>query len=111
MKKKITTLALRAILLALCSAAPAQETKKIPRIGLLTLLASPDPPWEAFAQGLRELGYIEGQNITMEYRRAAGKVERLPRLAEVVRLKVDLMWPAPRQRFKPPRTRRRPSRS
>jgi putative ABC transport system substrate-binding protein len=81
-----------AMLFALCLSVQAQETKKIPRIGLVTLLASPDAPWEAFLQGLRELGYIEGQNITMEYRWAAGKVERLPQLAEeLVRLKVDLI--------------------
>ena len=92
MKKKNTTLALCAMLLALCFAAQAQPTKKIPRIGFLTLIASPDPREEAFLQGLRELGYIEGQSITIEFRRAAGKVDRLPELAEeLVRLKAEVI--------------------
>jgi len=72
--------------------AEAQQPKKVPRIGLLTLPASPDQREEAFLQGLRELGYIEGQNITIEYRRAAGKVDRLPELAEeLVRLKAEVI--------------------
>jgi ABC-type uncharacterized transport system substrate-binding protein len=84
--------ALGAFLFALYPPALAQEARKAPRIGLLTLLAKPDPSEEAFLQGLRELGYVAGQNITIEYRRAAGKVERLPELAEeLVRLNVDLI--------------------
>ena len=80
------------LLFALCFPAQAQQPAKIPRIGLLTLLAKPDPFEEAFLQGLRELGYVVGQNITIEYRRAAGKVERLPELAEeLVRMNVDLI--------------------
>jgi ABC-type uncharacterized transport system substrate-binding protein len=64
----------------------------MPRIGLLTLLASPDSLESVFLQGLHDLGYIDGQNIAIEYRRAAGKVKSLPQLAEeLVRLKVDLM--------------------
>jgi len=81
-----------AMLLALCAPAAAQQPKKVPQIGFLTLIPSPDPLEEAFLLGLRELGYKEGQNITIEYRRAAGKVGRLPELAEeLVRLKVDLI--------------------
>ena len=66
------------MLFALSFSAQAQPTKKIPRIGFLTLVASPDLREEAFLQGLRELGYIEGQSITIEFRRAVGKVDRLP---------------------------------
>src|SRR5439155_18280289 len=74
----------------------AQQLAKKPRIGVL-LIPSPSPssspnPIEAFRQGLREHGLLEGQNITVEYRRAEGKVERLPDLAaELVRLQVDLI--------------------
>ena len=69
--------------------AHAQQSEKMPRIGLLLHL-SPGPSTEidAFRQGLRELGYIEGQNITIDYRFASGQVERLPELAaELVHLK------------------------
>jgi putative ABC transport system substrate-binding protein len=53
---------------------------------------SPRSPFEGFRQGLRDLGYVEGQNIALEYRFAEGKVERLPALAaELVRLKVDII--------------------
>ena len=80
------------LLFALIVPANAQATKKIPRIGLLTLIPKPDPLESIFLQGLRDLGYDEGRNITIEYRRAAGKVESLPQLAEeLVRLKVDLI--------------------
>jgi putative ABC transport system substrate-binding protein len=80
------------LLFALCHPVEAQQWKKVPRIGLLTLLAKPDPHERAFMQGLRELGYIDGQNITIDYRRAAGNVDRLPALAEdLVRLKVDII--------------------
>jgi ABC-type uncharacterized transport system substrate-binding protein len=80
------------LLFALIVPANAQDTKKIPRIGLLTLIPKPDPLESIVLQGLRDLGYDEGRNITIEYRRAAGKVESLPQLAEeLVRLKVDLI--------------------
>ena len=62
----------------------------MPRIGYLTLRAGPEAEDEAFKQGLRDLGWIEGQTITIEYRWAAGQVDRLPTLAaELVRLPVD----------------------
>lgn len=78
--------------LALCVSAQAQQPKKVPRVGFLTLLTHPDPREEEFVQGLRELGHIDGQNITIEYRRSAGEVEHLATLAkELVRLKVDLI--------------------
>ena len=71
-------------------AGEAQETGKLARIGWLA--NAPDPFTEAFKQGLRELGYIEGQNITLEYRWTEGRLERLPDLAaDLVRLKVDII--------------------
>ena len=77
------------VLLTAPLAAHAQPPAKMPRIGYLALraLAAED---EAFKQGLRDLGWIEGQNIAIEYRWAAGQMERLPALAEeLVRLQVD----------------------
>jgi putative ABC transport system substrate-binding protein len=74
----------------------AQQPAKIPRIGYL-VIGSPESPetravLAAFRQGLREHGYVEGQNIVIEYRAAEGKIERLPGLAiELVSLKVDLI--------------------
>ena len=94
MKQKITVLTLSAMLFALCLPAQAQQPAKIPRIGYLTG-ATPDGQSariEPFRQGLRELGYAEGQNILIEYRYAEGKLDRLPALAaELVRLKVDVI--------------------
>jgi len=74
-------------------AARAQPAGKVPRVGFL-LGFSPGPSREvdAFRRGLRELGYIEGQNIAIEYRYARGQVERLPELAaELVRLNPDVI--------------------
>jgi ABC-type uncharacterized transport system substrate-binding protein len=94
MKKKITVLILCAMLLALSFPAWAQEPKKIPRIGFLGA-SSPSAisaRLEAFRQGLRELGYVEGKNIVIEYRYAEGKLDRLSALAvELVRLGVDVI--------------------
>src|ERR671925_295643 len=71
----------------------AQPRSTVPRIGILTPAAEASTPlWEAFRHGLRDLGYVEGQNIVLEYRFAAGKPERLPALAaELVQLQVDVM--------------------
>jgi putative tryptophan/tyrosine transport system substrate-binding protein len=74
-------------------AAEAQQAAKVPRIGYLNanLAASPHLT-EAFRQGLRDLGYVEGRNGVIEYRDAKGKFERLPALAaELVALKVDVI--------------------
>ena len=94
MKKKITVLTLCAMLYALCLPAQAQQPKKVPRIGCL-YAGSPSTQSdriEAFRHGLRELGYVEGKNIIIEYRHAEGKLDRLPALAaELVRLKVDII--------------------
>lgn len=90
--KSVHSLALITLLFALCVSAQAQQPKKVPRVGFLTLLTHPDPREEEFVQGLRELGHIDGQNITIEYRRSAGEVVHLATLAkELVRLKVDLI--------------------
>jgi putative tryptophan/tyrosine transport system substrate-binding protein len=94
MKKKITFLTLCALLLALCSSATAQQPPKVQRIGYLTANSSSVelPRVDAFRQGLRALGHIEGQNIVIEYRFTDGKFERLPDFAaELVRLKVDVL--------------------
>jgi putative tryptophan/tyrosine transport system substrate-binding protein len=83
------------VTLAACGAvALAQQPKKVFRIGYLSGNdpASDSPRSEPFRVALRELGYIEGQNIVIEYRYAEGKRSRLPELAaELVRLKVDIM--------------------
>jgi putative ABC transport system substrate-binding protein len=80
-------------ILAAPLAAEAQQAAKIARIGYLTgnLASAPHLP-EAFRQGLRDLGYVEGRNVVIEYRDAEGKPERLPALAaELVALKVDVI--------------------
>ena len=84
-----------ALLLGLCGAAlvaEAQPAKKVPKIGYLDSGSLPgSPPVAVFRDGLRELGYVEGQNVTVEYRWAEGRYERLPDLAaELVRLEVDV---------------------
>jgi ABC-type uncharacterized transport system substrate-binding protein len=85
-----------AVLLGAPLAAEAQPGGKIPRIGFLVASSASDAAiarWiEAFRQGLRDLGYVEGRNIVIEYRYAGEKYERLPALAaELVRLKVDVI--------------------
>jgi ABC-type uncharacterized transport system substrate-binding protein len=71
--------------------AHAQQPKKVPRIGFLSPTAD-DSRAEAFRQGLRELGYTAGQNLTIEYRWAGGRFDKLPELAmELVHLKVDII--------------------
>jgi putative tryptophan/tyrosine transport system substrate-binding protein len=74
--------------------AEAQQPTKIPRIGFLAAvsLSANSARFEAFRQGLRELGYMEGKNIIIEWRSSEGKADRLPALAaELVRLKVDMI--------------------
>jgi putative tryptophan/tyrosine transport system substrate-binding protein len=94
MKKKIIRRAFCLILLALPFPAWAQEPKKIPRIGYLSLgsPASESARAEGIRLALRERGYIEGQNIAIEYRHAEWNSDRSPELAaELVRLKVDII--------------------
>ena len=91
MSGKIFVRLLPTLLLITVSLAQAQQAKKIPRIGYLA--ADPQAPTrEAFRQGLRDLGYVEGQNILIEWRYAEDKIDRFPELAaELVRLKVDVI--------------------
>src|SRR5437773_480153 len=73
-------------------AAEAQEAGKVARIGVLNSGSPPAPFVESFKQGLRELGYVDGRNVSIEYRWAEGRDERLPGLAaDLVRLKVDVI--------------------
>ena len=95
MKKEVFGLALGAMLFALCFPAEAQQPKEVPRIGYLTAdsrSTREDVRAEAFRQGLREFGYVEGKNIIIEWRSAEGKLDRLHAFAtELVRLKVDVI--------------------
>jgi putative ABC transport system substrate-binding protein len=86
--------------LAAALPADAQPTTRIWRIGFLSLVAQDleqYQPWlAAFRDGLRQLGYVEGQNLVLEQRYAAGRIDRLPALAdELARLKVDVLVTAP----------------
>jgi ABC-type uncharacterized transport system substrate-binding protein len=89
----LMTLALALLVASL--AAEAQSPAKVPRIGRLSLgspSSGPTPLRDAFRQGLRDLGWVEGQNLAIESRYAEGKPDRLPDLAaELVRLKVDVI--------------------
>jgi len=94
MKKKIAVLTLCAIVLALCFPAQAQQPKKIFRIGFLdnSTASGIAVLSEAFRQELSKLGWTEGKDVTVDYRFAEQKNERLPELAaDLVRLKVDLI--------------------
>src|SRR5262245_11613614 len=89
--RRIVIMTLLLTLLFSPVASEAQEAAKVARIGYLgTNLAAGRHMQEAFLQGLRDLGYVEGRNLVIEYRDAEGKLERLPTLAaELVALKVD----------------------
>jgi putative tryptophan/tyrosine transport system substrate-binding protein len=94
MRKNVICLALCAMLFALCASADAQEPKKVPLLGYLAAgdSATESARAEAIRLALRKLGYIDGQNIVIEYRYAEGKQDRWPALAaELVRLKVDII--------------------
>ena len=95
MKNKITVLTLCAILLALYVTVEAQQAGKVPRIGYVSTTGDPTTPGDqidAFRQGLRDLSYIEGKNIAIEYRYIEGKIDRTARLvAELVQLNVDVL--------------------
>ena len=93
MRNKMLYFALGAMLFALCLSAEAQQPKKIPRIGVLVPFSASDSTRrDAFLQGLRELGFVEGKNISIEYRYTEGELDRLPDLAaELVRLNVDVI--------------------
>src|SRR5262249_42763654 len=90
----IVILTLLPALLAAPLAADAQQAGTVPRIGFLRVTSPSDRPplLDAFRQRLRELGWVEGQNIVIDYRYAEGRVDRLPDLAaDLVRFKVDLI--------------------
>jgi putative ABC transport system substrate-binding protein len=95
MKKNIFGFTLCAMLFALCVPVQAQQAKKVPRIGYLSArgaVSLPKSYSEGFRQGLRDLGYIEGKNILIDFRYAEGKLDRFPSLvAELVQLKVDVL--------------------
>ena len=94
-KAGVLSILVVAMLLAVGVIAEAQQPKKVPRIGYLSSSsdsASESTRFEAIQRALRELGYIEGQNIAIEYRYAEGKIDRFTELAaELVRLKVDII--------------------
>ena len=108
MKKKVTVLILNARLIALSAMhfapyllgamlfalsipAAAQQSARVPRIGILSL-GRGNPTIDAFRQGLHELGWVEGENILIEYRWADGNEERLPALAaQLVKARVDIV--------------------
>ena len=80
------------LLFAVGVAAEAQQPGKIPRVGFLSNNTVPTAWRDGFRQGLRDLGYVEGKNIIIEYRSAEGKPDRLPALAaELVGIKVDVI--------------------
>lgn len=93
MSKKIISIALGALLLALYFPAQAQQPKKMARIGIVSGAGdsnAPRPQVEALRQGLRDLGYVEGKNILFEYR--YGRLDQIPGLvAELTQLKVDVL--------------------
>ena len=86
----VVSVALSAMLFALCMSAEAQQPAKIARVGVLTPTFAVG--LEPLRQGFRDLGYVEGKNLAIEYRFAEGKLDRLPALAaELVSLKVDVI--------------------
>jgi ABC-type uncharacterized transport system substrate-binding protein len=94
MKKKSVVLTLCAVLVALCSFAQAQQPTKISRIGRLAIASqsAESARIEAFRNGMRDLGYVEGKNIVVAWRFADGKLDRLPaQAAELVRLKLEII--------------------
>jgi len=94
MNQRIFVLVVGAMLFGLCVPAAAQQPAKIPRLGYLSNAdaATDSTRTEGIRLALRELGYIEGQNIAIEYRYLEGKFDRAPELAaELVRLKVDII--------------------
>ena len=94
MKEKVFCTALAGLFLVLSFPVEAQQPTKIPRIGYLggATASASSARLEPFRQGLRELGYIEGKDIVIEWRSAEGKPDRLPALvAELMRLKVDVI--------------------
>src|SRR5215467_3932511 len=94
MSQKIFGFTFSAVLLVLSFQAEAQQPKKVPQVGYLDagFPSMNATRIEAFRQGLRDLGYVEGKNIVVHYRHAEGQPDRLPALlAEMLRLKVEII--------------------
>lgn len=92
MKRIAVSLVAAGLLLATAAAAEAQQPAKAYRVGFLSTSSAADSTFDAFRQGLRELGYAEGKNVVVEARFAEGLLERLPVLAvELIRLRVDVL--------------------
>jgi len=92
MVKELATVVVAAAILMIANLAEAQEPGKIPKLGWLAAASTTATLNDAFRQGLRELGYIDGKNIVVEYRRAE-KADQLPSLAaELARLNVDVIF-------------------
>jgi putative ABC transport system substrate-binding protein len=92
--RRLVGFVLCAFLLAFCVSAEAQQTKKIPRVGFLIASsgAAQEPRLEAFKRGMRELGYIDGQNIVIEIRSGEGRFERMPVVAaDLLKRNVDVI--------------------
>jgi putative tryptophan/tyrosine transport system substrate-binding protein len=94
-KAAVTSILVTVVMLAFAVMAGAQQPGKVPRIGYIPSSGNPNTPGfevEAFRQGLRDLGYVEGRNIQVEYRYTEGKLDRIPSLvAELVQLNVDVL--------------------
>lgn len=91
-RRAVVVVSLILSLLVVSFATEAQRPEKPYRIGYLAVPAGASPRTQSFLDGLRELGYAEGKDFVMEYRRAAGQIERLPELAaDLVRIKVDVI--------------------
>src|SRR5262245_29687819 len=94
MNTKMIACLFAAALLSTASFIEAQQPKKVPRIGYLSAATRPSmsASTEAFRQGLRDLGYVEGKNIVIEWRFAEGNPDRVPTLlSDLVRLKADVI--------------------
>jgi putative ABC transport system substrate-binding protein len=95
-KRMVRSLAIAAACVVVFSfSVSTQQTTKLPTIGWLQNNASTFPAYEGFREGLRELGYVEGQNVLIQVREASGDLDRLPELAsELVRLRVNVLYVA-----------------
>ena|SRR5947208_17161956 len=102
-RKTIILVFLVALAFAPSHLVEAQQLKKISRVGFLAG-ASGEDNLRGLRQGLRELGYVEGKNITVEYRSAEGKLDRLPALAAELVSRLTLLLQTVRQRLRLPRT-------
>jgi len=91
MKRRTIPALLAALLLMSVQVADAQQPKKIPRIGILRVGTPPDAFIDAFREGLKQMGYVEGQNIALDYRWLKREDQFAEAAEELVRLKVDVI--------------------